>query len=160
MDQRLRQAGVLETAPEKPTPRSLVMELREAYQLSDEAIAAATGADKRTVLRWRAQKEFSRASKYDQPLADLVQILREMARLLPPSLIERWLVSPNAFLDGAVPSEVLGAGQIDKIHTAVARALAGDRPEHQRVATRRAGSDPSEDAGAGKAARRREGSTA
>lgn len=112
------------------SPRERILELRDSARLSERDIALATGADVRTIRRWRRdarngrRSEHGRWSRYDDALDELLAVVHILQKeSLPPEAIRAWLRVPNEGLDHARPLELL------------------DNPAEERLRVRRAASE-------------------
>jgi transcriptional regulator with XRE-family HTH domain len=103
-------------------PLSLATEaqrLRDGAHLSDELIAAATGARPSTVREWfngRSNPTGRRA----QRLIELTEMADRMMRVMQPEYIPIWLSRPVEALDDAKPVDLLARGD----YRAVAQVIA------------------------------------
>lgn len=92
------------------TPLALeARRVRDAAQLDDRQIAAATGAQPSTVRDWlngRSAPTGSRAAR----LIELAEITDRLARVMDPGYISVWLNRPLEALDDHKPIELLARG--------------------------------------------------
>ena len=124
MDDVLKDLGVIDE-DESPLSegRMRIAELRDRFGLSDSDIAKATDADPRTVARWRSQKGLQRASRYDQPIERLLEIIDALEPILEdPKAVREFLRGKNRRLDGARPINLLGAGRYTEVREAITQA--------------------------------------
>lgn len=93
--------------------------------LPASAVAAATGASRRTAERWRAGTQ-PRRRAYVGRLADLAAVVG----LFGPSMTGRgtaaWLTAPSAYLGGEVPADLLVRGEMERVRGAALAYAAGD----------------------------------
>ena len=89
-------------------------------------IALATGADTRTVERWRAGA--APRARYAARVDELRAILAILGERLSDAERRAWLESRNPALDWRRPAELLGEGRFDDVRAAaeVSRAARGD----------------------------------
>lgn len=74
--------------------------------------------------RWRQGKE-QPSQAVAQRLLDLDHVVARLALLWDESLIEAWLISPNAHLGGAAPIDVLRASGAREVLDAIDAELQG-----------------------------------
>ncbi len=93
--------------------------------LPTRVVSDATGADGRSVERWRAGVR-PRRTAYVRRLDDLAAIVE----LLGPAMTERgkgaWLTSRSAYLGWQRPVDVLAAGGFERVRNAARAYAAGD----------------------------------
>lgn len=93
--------------------------------LSTRLVSDVTGADTRSVERWRAGVR-PRRTTFIRRLDDLAAIVE----LLGPAMTERgkaaWLTSRSAYLGWQRPVDVIAAGGFDRVRNAARAYAAGD----------------------------------
>jgi hypothetical protein len=87
-------------------------------------LAAATGADPRTVERWRAGS-VPRA-RYRARVDELGAVMRILAGSMVPEARAAWLEARNPFLDWQRPADLLAEGRFDEVRGAAEAYQAGD----------------------------------
>lgn len=95
----------------------------QACGLTQAVIAQATGTAERSVRNWL------RTSSAPPCTVERLHALREIVSLLSAALIRRgvgpWLQARNRLLGGAVPIELLGRGEYEKVREAAAAYVDG-----------------------------------
>lgn len=103
----------------------MVMPAEAVRRLPARVVSEATGANQRTVERWRAGIGPRRA-EYRIKLEDLAAILEILGRQMGPGAWQAWLTGRSAHLGWQRPVEVLAAGEFDKVRGAALAYAAGD----------------------------------
>ena len=88
--------------------------LRERVQLSEHDVAAATGADEKTVRGWLER----RSAPAGQPAMRLSELIAACERLevsTKPEAIPEWLNRPVPTLEGRTPLETIAAGGYERV---------------------------------------------
>lgn len=93
--------------------------------LPARVISEATGANVRTVERWRAGSG-PRRHRYRTALDDLAATVELLGRGLAPRARQAWLTSRSAHLGWARPVDVLAAGEFERVRGAALAFAAGD----------------------------------
>jgi hypothetical protein len=94
-------------------------------RLPTRVVSEATGANRRTVERWRAGIGPRRA-EYRIKLADLAAILEILGGQMGPGAWQGWLTGRSAHLGWERPVELLAAGEFDRVRGAALAYAAGD----------------------------------
>jgi hypothetical protein len=94
-------------------------------RLPTRVVAEATGANQRTVERWRAGAG-PRRTKYRLRLDDLAAVLEILGSQMGPRAWQAWLTGRSAHLGWQRPVDVLAAGQFDRVRGAALAYAAGD----------------------------------
>lgn len=144
VDDALKALGVIaEGSAPLSEARMRVAELHTRFGLTDREIAKATDADPRTVARWRLHSGPQRASRYDEPLERLLEIVDALEPVLgDPQAVRTFLCSRNRHLDGARPLNLLGAGRYREVREAITRRRAGEPARRIKRARVPASLDP------------------
>jgi hypothetical protein len=88
-------------------------------------ISEATGANVRTVERWRAGAG-PRRRQYRIALDDLASTLEVLGRGMAPRARQAWLTSRSAHLGWERPVDVLAAGDFERVRGAALAYATGD----------------------------------
>jgi transcriptional regulator with XRE-family HTH domain len=157
----LEELGVIPDEPQISEARLRVAELRSRYGLSDSDIAKATDASARQVARWREQTGTRRASRYDERIEQLFEIIDALEMVLhdDPKGVKDFLKGKNRYLNNARPLNLLGAGRYDEVREAITRRRAGqpvpkEKPARRKAVTPKPRGDQSNGHQRGNAARR------
>jgi Protein of unknown function (DUF2384) len=111
-------------------PRERVPELRRRYMLTEQDLVMATGANVRTVRRWRPGAVQERWSRYDTQIDNLVAVLRVLSeRFDDPAEIRSWLRLRNPALDNHRPLELLDDDNFFRVLQEAQGPATGLRPE-------------------------------
>jgi hypothetical protein len=102
-----------------------MMPAEAVRRLPTRVVSEATGANQRTVERWRAGVGPRRA-EYRVKLEDLAAVLEILGGQMSPRAWQAWLTARNAHLGWRRPIELLGAGDFDKVRGAALAYAAGD----------------------------------
>jgi len=86
--------------------------------LSDAQIAKAVGAAPSTVRDWLARRS-SPTGRRAERLAELVEIVDRLARVMDPEYIPVWLSKPVEALDDEKPIELIARGEYRRVLGAV-----------------------------------------
>ena len=101
------------------------MRLAGSFGLADEDLARATGANIRTVRRWREGRLGERRTKYDARLETLESVLRVL-RGEDPSFVTAWLRSPdNPALNGGNALDMICEGKFASVVLGAQATFAG-----------------------------------
>ena len=95
----------------------------ESFGIRHGLIAAATGATDRSVRNWK--KTSAIATKYEEPLRDLKEIVLILAETLTPRGVGQWLRARDRLLGGRRPTEALAAGDVKAVREAAYSFLDG-----------------------------------
>lgn len=94
-------------------------------QLPARVVSEATGANIRTVERWRAGAQ-PRRHQYRIRLDDLAAIMELLAEVMTPRARQAWLTARSAHLGWERPVDVLADGGFDLVRGAATAYAAGD----------------------------------
>lgn len=94
-------------------------------QLPARVVSEATGANIRTVERWRAGSQ-PRRHAYRLRLDDLAAVLEVLGDAMAPRARQAWLTARSAHLGWKRPVEVLAAGEFDLVRGAALAYAGGD----------------------------------
>jgi hypothetical protein len=94
-------------------------------QLPARVISEATGANIRTVERWRAGAG-PRRHAYRMRLDDLAAVLEVLGEAISPRSRQAWLTSRSAYLGWQRPVDLLVAGEFEQVRGAALAYAAGD----------------------------------
>jgi hypothetical protein len=94
-------------------------------QLPARVVSEATGANIRTVERWRAGAT-PRRHAYRLRLDDLAALMEVLGEHMAPRARLAWLTARNAHLGWHRPVEVLARGDFDRVRGAALAYAAGD----------------------------------
>jgi hypothetical protein len=94
-------------------------------QLPARVVSEATGANIRTVERWRAGST-PRRHAYRVRLDDLAAVLELLGDAMAPRARQAWLTARSAYLGWQRPVDVLAAGDFDRVRGAALAYAAGD----------------------------------
>jgi hypothetical protein len=94
-------------------------------RLPTRVVSEATGANQRTVERWRAGIGPRRA-EYRLKLDDLGAILEILGGQMGPRAWQAWLTSRSAYLGWRRPIDLLAGGEFDRVRGAALAYAAGD----------------------------------
>jgi hypothetical protein len=94
-------------------------------QLPARVVSEATGANIRTVERWRAGAE-PRRHAYRLRLDDLAAVLEVLGDAMTPRARQAWLMARSAHLGWQRPVDALAAGEFDQVRGAALAYAAGD----------------------------------
>src|SRR5919106_5761066 len=103
----------------------MAMTANAVRRLPVRVVSEATGANQRTVERWRAGIGPRRA-EYRVKLEDLAAVLEILGGQMGPRAWQAWLTARNAHLGWRRPIELLAAGEFDKVRGAALAYAAGD----------------------------------
>jgi hypothetical protein len=103
----------------------MVMAAEAVRRLPARIVSQATGANQRTVERWRAGSEPRRA-EYRVRLEDLAAILDILGGQMGPRAWQAWLTGRSAHLGWQRPVELLAAGEFEQVRGAALAYAAGD----------------------------------
>ncbi|MDQ3552890.1 MAG: hypothetical protein M3395_00560 [Chloroflexota bacterium] len=97
---------------------------RAIHALPARVVSEATGADRRTVERWRRGTP-PRQHVYVGRLDDLAAVLEILGTLNEPAK-QAWLVSRSAFLGWERPIDLISVGEFDRVRGAALAYVGGD----------------------------------
>lgn len=103
----------------------MVMTATALRQLPARVVSEATGANIRTVERWRAGST-PRRHAYRVRLDDLAAVLELLGDAMAPRARQAWLTARSAYLGWQRPVDVLAAGDFDRVRGAALAYAAGD----------------------------------
>ncbi len=98
-------------------PGEAVEIMRQEVGLTEADIAAATGADTRSVRRWTAERP-SRPVRHERQIDDLRAIVEVLADSLTEAGVRQWLRARNRSLKGERPLDVLARGEYERVQAA------------------------------------------
>ncbi len=94
-------------------------------RLPARVVSEATGANQRTVERWRAGIG-PRRTEYRVRLDDLAAVLEILGPQMGPRAWQAWLTGRSAHLGWQRPVELLAAGEFEQVRGAALAYAAGD----------------------------------
>lgn len=94
-------------------------------QLPARVISEATGANIRTVERWRAGS-VPRRHAYRVRLDDLAAVMAVLGEAMAPRARQAWLTSRSGHLGWERPVDVLAAGDFERVRGAALAYAGGD----------------------------------
>jgi hypothetical protein len=94
-------------------------------QLPARVISEATGANIRTVERWRAGS-VPRRHAYRLRLDDLAAVMSLLGEAMAPRARQAWLTSRSGHLGWQRPVDLLAAGEFDRVRGAALAYAGGD----------------------------------
>jgi hypothetical protein len=94
-------------------------------QLPARVVSEATGANIRTVERWRAGAS-PRRHAYRVRLDDLAALMEVLGTSMAPRARQAWLTARSAYLGWQRPVDVLAAGDFDRARAAALAYAGGD----------------------------------
>ncbi|MGH2454848.1 MAG: hypothetical protein ACRDHD_01110 [Candidatus Limnocylindria bacterium] len=103
----------------------MAMTAEPLRSLPARVVSEATGANRRTVERWRAGAG-PRRSQFRVRLDDLAAILEILGPAIGPRARQAWLTGRSAHLGWQRPVELLAAGEFDRVRGAALAYAAGD----------------------------------
>jgi hypothetical protein len=103
----------------------MAMTAEAVRRLPARVVSQATGANPRTVERWRAGVG-PRRTAYRLRLDDLAAVLEILGSQMGPRAWQAWLTGRSAHLGWQRPVELLAAGQFDRVRGAALAYAAGD----------------------------------
>ncbi|HEY7464940.1 MAG TPA: hypothetical protein VH987_11005 [Candidatus Limnocylindria bacterium] len=103
----------------------MAMTAETLRRLPARVVSEATGANQRTVERWRAGMGPRRA-EYRVKLDDLAAILAILGEQMGPKATQAWLTGRSAHLGWRRPIELLARGEFDRVRGAAMAYAAGD----------------------------------
>jgi hypothetical protein len=103
----------------------MAMSVAAVRRLPARVVSEATGANPRTVERWRAGMG-PRRNEYRLRLDDLAAILDILGPQMGPAAAEAWLTGRSAHLGWQRPVELLAAGEFERVRGAALAYAAGD----------------------------------
>ncbi|HEX2194594.1 MAG TPA: hypothetical protein VHK63_06540 [Candidatus Limnocylindria bacterium] len=103
----------------------MAMSAAALRQLPARVVSEATGANIRTVERWRAGSG-PRRHAYRERLDDLAAVLELLGHAMAPRARQAWLVARSAHLGWQRPVDVLAAGDFDRVRGAALAYAGGD----------------------------------
>jgi hypothetical protein len=103
----------------------MAMTAEAVRRLPTRVVSEATGANQRTVERWRAGVG-PRRTEYRLRLDDLAAVLDILGSQMGPPAWQAWLTGRSAHLGWQRPVEVLAAGEFDRVRGAALAYAAGD----------------------------------
>lgn len=96
--------------------------LRREVGLTEADVAAATGADERSVRRWLGA---TRPTRHERQIDDLRSIVQLLAETLTNDGVRQWLRARNRYLKGDRPLDVLARGEYKRVHEAAEAFVEG-----------------------------------
>jgi hypothetical protein len=103
----------------------MAMTATALHSLPARLISEATGANVRTVERWRAGAG-PRRHLYRSRLDDLAATLALLGEAMSPRARQSWLTGRSAHLGWRRPVELLAAGRFEQVRGAALAYVAGD----------------------------------
>ena len=103
----------------------MVMTAEIVRRLPARVVSEATGANQRTVERWRAGIG-PRRTEYRVRLDDLAAVLEILGPQMGPRAWQAWLTGRSAHLGWQRPVELLAAGEFEQVRGAALAYAAGD----------------------------------
>lgn len=103
-------------------PSETVRLMRREIGLTEADVAAATGADERSVRRWLGQ---TRPIRHERQIDDLRAIVQVLAETLTTDGIRQWLRARNRLLKGERPLDVLARGEYSRVQDAAEAFVEG-----------------------------------
>jgi hypothetical protein len=103
----------------------MAMTAEALRSLPARLVSRATGANPRTVERWRAGTT-PRRSEYRGRLEDLAAVLEMLGPQASPTGRQAWLTARSAHLGWRRPIDVLAAGDFESVRGAALAYAAGD----------------------------------
>jgi hypothetical protein len=103
----------------------MAMTVTALRQLPARVVSEATGANIRTVERWRAGSR-PRRHAYRLRLDDLAAVLEVLGEAMAPRARQAWLTARSAHLGWQRPVDVLAAGEFDLVRGAALAYAGGD----------------------------------
>ena len=102
-----------------------IEELEQGLGVSSEVLAGATGADRRSVERWRSGQAFPQheARRRLDRLAELLTRLN--GTFATADGVRLWMQTDNRYLGHLKPVEVARAGRLDRLEAALQALDAG-----------------------------------
>jgi hypothetical protein len=94
-------------------------------RLPTRVVSAATGANQRTVERWRVGIG-PRRTEYRVKLDDLAAVVEILGSQMGPRAWQAWLTGRSAHLGWRRPVDLLAAGEFDLVRGAALAYTAGD----------------------------------
>ena len=101
------------------TPRQAIDALRAGLGFSEDELAQALGASRRTVGRWRTGAAYPQqiARKRLSALMELQQRIQGTFR--GPEAPRRWFHTPSRYMGGITPAEAVRVGRLDRVEAAL-----------------------------------------
>ena len=103
----------------------MAMTAQAVRRLPARVVSEATGANERTVERWRAGVG-PRRTEYRVKLDDLAAVLEILGAQMGPRAWQAWLTGRSAHLGWRRPVELLAAGEFERVRGAALAYAAGD----------------------------------
>ena len=103
----------------------MAMTANAVRRLPVRVVSEATGANERTVERWRAGIG-PRRNEYRVRLDDLAAVIEILGSQMGPRAWQAWLTGRSAHLGWQRPVELLAAGEFERVRGAALAYAAGD----------------------------------
>lgn len=103
----------------------MAMSADAVRSLPTRVVSEVTGANRRTVERWRAGAR-PRRTQYRLRLDDLAAVLEILGPAIGPRARLAWLTGRSAHLGWQRPVELLAAGEFERVRGAALAYAAGD----------------------------------
>ena len=111
-------ARSIKTTPIEAATERLLARYERELGLTPAELAAALGVSLRTVNRWRAGETLpQRAAR--AKLAELEELSRHLFRTFEDEAVPIWLRTPNRYLAGVTPAEMLRLGRLERVESAL-----------------------------------------
>ncbi len=110
---RVKETPSVYHAAIKTTAPPALQDITEKYGLRQETVSRMTGFSLRAVASWASGKQASTPVK--RAFIEMDRLLDNLARLMKPKEVGRWLKEPNSAFDGSTPVQVMERGQTDRI---------------------------------------------
>jgi DNA-binding transcriptional regulator YiaG len=105
-------AGIYHPALKLTEPPA-IDKIAEKFGLRQDTLSRMTGFSLRAVAAWSNGKTPSTPVR--RALVEMDRLLDNLARLMKPKDVGRWLKEPNPAFDGSTPVQVIERGQTDRI---------------------------------------------
>jgi hypothetical protein len=96
--------------------------MRREIGLTEADVAAATGADERSVRRWLVR---TRPVRHERQIDDLRAIVQVLTETLTTDGIRQWLRARNRYLKGEHPLDALARGEYSRVQEAAEAFVEG-----------------------------------
>lgn len=107
------------------TPRDALDAIQSVLGVTDDELAQALDADRRTLRRWRAGAAYPQLMAR-QRLAALLALEQQLAETFTNTdAVRRWFHAPSRYLGGITPLEAVRAGRTDRVEAALGALDAG-----------------------------------
>ena len=91
----------------------LVSGIRRGLGVDLRTFSRLTGYSERAIANWESGRALSASSR--QRIAEIRRLQEALARVMKPSLIAKWIETPNRGLKGLKPLEIIERGEIDTL---------------------------------------------